>query len=128
MMLKNVYRTLAVTAGAFMAGTLPAFADTTSSTTTTTTTATGFTNNTSQIITQAQAIYNELESTLHLYVIQAVIVLIIAGFAINKLFAASKDHNTKGTWMALVFGIIGIVVVIQPVLIIQIAAWFAGLF
>ena len=120
---KTAIRAAVLAVTTFLTVTLPVFAATGTTTTTVTAPTTA-----AQIIAQAQAVIKELDTTVHLATIQGVVVVVIAFFVIKGAVAASRNQNTQKLWQEIVFGIVGIVIVIDPIIIINIAAWAGSLF
>ena len=83
---------------------------------------------TAAIAAQAQAVINELDVTVHLATIQGIVVVVIAFFVIKGALAAARQQQTQKLWQEIAFGIAGIVIVIDPIIIINIAIWAGSLF
>ena len=132
---KTAIRAAVLAVTTFLTVTLPVFASTGTTTSTGATTpaappsiAVPSGDSAAAIAAQAQAVIKELDATVHLATIQGIVVVVIAFFVIKGAVAASRNQNTQKLWQEIAFGIAGIVLVIDPIIIIDIAIWAGSFF
>nr|NNM90129.1 hypothetical protein [Bacilli bacterium] len=123
MNLKTGFKTVTLAATTFITSTLPAFAAVAAPPPVTGVAADGV----SGIAGQAQLVYQELQTSAHLATIQGVLVVVLVFLVIHKATKAAHEQATTKIWQTIAFGLVGLILIIDPLILINLALW-AGSF